>query len=285
MRILALALAIACSFALPLMAAETPGTHNVEDTIDALLERLGKLKPAEQQAWLQRLEQRANYAARITMKGDELAQQEARVHAQLHQKMITWKSLRNVIVDTDRLERDAVAQLVRRYRDLVFDTFHGQIDTYNERQQAWVEVFSDWKSAGRQFDQQDRLIHWLEAAIRSATPGAISPTPEKPTFESVPPPEKPAPKPPAGPGASPEPGKVMIPEQPKSEPPKAEPPKSEPPKAEPPKSEPAKPEQPKSGQPKSEQPKSEAGKPAAEPAKPSAPSGKSSEKPDAKASK
>ena len=60
--------------------------------------------------------------------------------------------------------------------------------------QAWADVYVDWEHAGKSFEQQDRLIEWLDAAIRSATPSAIGPIPEKPKFESEQPPANVAPK-------------------------------------------------------------------------------------------
>ena len=157
-----------------------------DKAVQAMLDRVGKMGSLEQQAWLRRLEERAARAARLVLKPDETAQQQATIRSQLHQKVVTWQILRQVIEQTDTREQNAIDQLVRRYRRLVFDAFHTQIDVYNQRQQAWLDVYLGWKLAGGQFEQQDRLIDWLEGAIRSATPETIGPIPEKPKFESGP---------------------------------------------------------------------------------------------------
>jgi hypothetical protein len=137
-----------------------------------------------QQAWLKRLEVRAARAAVMRFDADEAKRQEAAVYAQLHQKTITWQVLRAVIDQVDTWEKGVIDQLVRQYGNLVFDTFHKQIDVYNQRRQAWLDVYSEWEHAGKPFDQRDRLIDWLQAAIRSAAPGSKEPIPERPKFVS-----------------------------------------------------------------------------------------------------
>lgn len=184
MRVLGLFLAVALILAPSTVSAERAdgGANPVQATLD----RVGKMDSSEQQAWLRRLEERAARAARLMLKPDEAAQQQATIRSQLHQKVVAWQMLRQAIEQTDAREKDAIDRLVRRYRRLVFDTFHKQIDVYNQRQQAWLDVYLGWKLAGGRFEQQDRLIDWLEEAIRSATPETIGPIPEKPKFESEP---------------------------------------------------------------------------------------------------
>ncbi len=203
-------------------AAEAKGAENntqplnvVADPTQAALDRLRKMTAPAQRTWLQRLEARASRAARLTFDADEAKRQEAKVHAQLHQKIVTWQVLRTLIDEINEREKGIINRLVRQYGNLVFDTFHKQIDVYNQRRQAWLDVFIDWEHAGRSFNQQDRLIDWLEAAIRSATPGTTGPIPERPKFESELPPVQIAPnvptetaKPPAVPGGSEPPQKA-----------------------------------------------------------------------------
>jgi hypothetical protein len=152
------------------------------DPVQAAIKHLGQLDPASQQAFLRRLEQRAARSAKLILAPEEVSRRTAKVHDQLHQKTITWQVLHDVIADVDALEKHAIDQLVRRYRRLVFDSFHKQIDTYGERQQAWLDTFEDWKQAGSRFDQQEMLIDWLEAAIRNATPKTMGPIPDEPEF-------------------------------------------------------------------------------------------------------
>jgi hypothetical protein len=150
-----------------------------------------------QQAWLRRLVARASRAARLTFDADEARRQEAKVHVELHQKVVTWQVLHTLIDEVDQREKSVINRLVRQYGNLVFDTFHKQIDTYNQRRQAWSDVFLDWEKAGKPFDQQDLLIDWLEVAIRSATPSTNGPIPERPKFVNEQPPAPVAPSQPA----------------------------------------------------------------------------------------
>jgi hypothetical protein len=137
---------------------------------------------AEQQAWLRRLEERAARAARIALKPEEAAKETAQVRGLLHRKLITWKVLREAIEKTDAREQDAIGQLHQRYRDQVFETFYKQMDEYGRRQEAWNAVLRSWQAAGGPFEQQERLIDWLEAAIRSASPETVGAVPERPDF-------------------------------------------------------------------------------------------------------
>jgi hypothetical protein len=158
---------------------------NNSDFVQPLLDRVAKMHSNEQRAWLQRLEDRAVRAAKLTLAPADAAQQQARIHVRLHQSVISWQILREVIEDTNQREKESIDRQVRRYRGLVFDAFHKQLDVYGQRQQAWLDTHLDWKLAGSRFEQQDKLIDWLELAIRSVTPGAIGPIPAKPYFDNA----------------------------------------------------------------------------------------------------
>ncbi len=95
-------------FLLLAMAAGV-AAKEVGDHVQAELDRVAKMSVAQQQAWLQQLEQRAARAARLTLSPKEAARQEARTSAMLHQKTVTWKVLREVIEDTERREKAAAA--------------------------------------------------------------------------------------------------------------------------------------------------------------------------------
>ncbi|MEN6404835.1 MAG: hypothetical protein ABFC77_00030 [Thermoguttaceae bacterium] len=154
-----------------------------EDPFKKILDRIGKLPPADQQEWLRRLEHRAMRAAELSLSADEAARQQAKIRDQLHRGLVTWQTLRDVIETTDSRERDAISQRVRQYRTMVFDAFHGRQKELGERQQAWFDVYLAWKTAGSQFEQQERLIDWLDKAIRGVSPNTTGPLPEPPTFE------------------------------------------------------------------------------------------------------
>ncbi len=177
------------------------------DRLKPVLQRVAKMDLAQQQAWLRRLETRANRAATLALPPDAAARQTATTQSQLHQKAITWQTLLNVIEETDTREREATAKLAARYRRAVSENFAAQLDAYGRRQQAWRDVYAAWKGAGEQFEQQDRLLDWLEAAVRSVTPESSGPIPETPTFaggrslaQPTPKPERRAPQTPSATG-------------------------------------------------------------------------------------
>jgi len=84
-----------------------------EDRVQAEFDRVAKMSLAEQQAWLQQLEQRAARAARLTLSPEEAARQQAHTRSLLHQKMATWKALREVIEDADAREKAATAAVAK----------------------------------------------------------------------------------------------------------------------------------------------------------------------------
>lgn len=131
-----------------------------EDDVQTTFDRLAKMNFAEQQAWLERLERRAASAARLTLEPDEAAAQQARTHAALHQNMVSWKSLGDVVKDTNAREKKAIAVLAFQY------------DDRGGNHDAWTAVHRDWKKAGSRFDDQDRLVDWLETAMKGLAPKA-----------------------------------------------------------------------------------------------------------------
>ena len=95
-------------------ARATKERQKKADPVQAMLDRVGQMASSAQRAWLKRLEQRAARAARLTLRPEDAARQQARTHAQLHQTTITWQVLREVIRDTDAREKDAIDWLVRQ---------------------------------------------------------------------------------------------------------------------------------------------------------------------------
>lgn len=166
MRVVWLFLAVT-SFLIPIAAQAEP-QKDAGDPIQAVFDRLGKMPLPEQQAWLKQLEDRALRAAQLTLKPEEAIRQQKEVRSKLHQKLITWKVLREVVDDMNASEKNAIDRLSQRYRTAIDETFHNQPDAFAKRQQAWLDVDNEWKLAGSPFEQQDRLIDWLEAAIADA---------------------------------------------------------------------------------------------------------------------
>ncbi|MGA2066317.1 MAG: hypothetical protein ABSG86_15180 [Thermoguttaceae bacterium] len=152
-------------------------------------------------AWLGQLEERFTRAARLTLDPAEARQEQARAAALLARPTVARETLAELLGQLDRREKAAISRLVRQYRLLVQQSFHDQPAGFVARREAWFRVWSRWEAAGSLPDQQDRLIDWLEAAIRSSRPGAIAPLPADPRFGPVAPPGPVAKAAPPGPVA------------------------------------------------------------------------------------
>jgi len=77
------------------------------DPVQAEFDRVAKMSFAKQQAWLERLEQRAARVARLTLSPEGAARQQGHTRSLLHQKTVTWKVLREVIEETTAREKAA----------------------------------------------------------------------------------------------------------------------------------------------------------------------------------
>jgi hypothetical protein len=88
-------------------ATRADGPKRGDDPIQAVFDRVKKMSPAEQQSWLEQLEQRAARAARLTMSPKEAVEQQERTQALLHQETVTWQVLREVLEDTEAREKAA----------------------------------------------------------------------------------------------------------------------------------------------------------------------------------
>ena len=194
-HLFALTLVAACFCALVVAGEEI--TKSDPDPIQPILDRLAKMDFAEQQAWLRRLEDRSARAARLAPNPEQADRQQALVRSLLHRKMITWQVLREAIGETDSLERKAVARMSQDYRNRVSQNFRQWPAEAGRRAKAWETTLREWKDAGGDFEQQDRLIDWLESSIGSVERTSIGPIPEKPIVEEQQPPAKTAPQVPA----------------------------------------------------------------------------------------
>lgn len=154
----------AVGFLMPGIALADAPEESGEQT-QVILDRLGKMELPEQQAWLKRLEARADRAARLTLSPDEAAAQQKQTRSKLHRKLVTWQILRDVIEDTSAREKDAIERLSQRYRRLVDETYAKQPAALAERQMAWLDLRNEWKLGGSIFGEQDLLIDWLEKNI------------------------------------------------------------------------------------------------------------------------
>jgi hypothetical protein len=76
------------------------GAKGNGESAQAVLDGVAKMGRSEQQAWLGRLEERALSAAAQTFKGEEAAKEHARIRSLLHQKVVTWQALRELLDQT-----------------------------------------------------------------------------------------------------------------------------------------------------------------------------------------
>ncbi len=81
-------------------------TKTGTDSTQAIFDQVAKMKPTEQQAWLLQLEKRAKQAAEKALLPSDAARQQARIAAMLHQQLVTWRTLREVVEETDLLEKE-----------------------------------------------------------------------------------------------------------------------------------------------------------------------------------
>jgi hypothetical protein len=156
------------------------------------------MPPAEQRAWREQFLERWACAARLTLDPDEARREQDRAAALLKQPPgsrrpgteqrlhMAGETLAQLLGQLDRREKAAISRLVRQYRLLVQESFRSQPAGLVERREAWFRAWSRWEAAGRLPEEQDRLIAWLEAAIRRSEPGSIGPLPRDPTFGPAP---------------------------------------------------------------------------------------------------
>ena len=157
------------------------------DPVQAMLDRVGQMGSIGTAGMVAAVGATAARAARLTLRPEDVARQQARTHCQV-------APVNDHLADVARGdsrhrhagERRPSIGWCDSYRTLVFDNFHKQPKVFEQRRQAWIDIYASWTKAGSQFDQQDRLINWLELAIRSATPDTIGPMPAKPEFEPAP---------------------------------------------------------------------------------------------------
>ncbi|MBN2579832.1 MAG: hypothetical protein JXB10_12665 [Pirellulales bacterium] len=146
-----------------------------------LVGRIGELETVPRQVWLLRLEQRRDYANRILKRPEEADRERQQTARLLRQPMISPDQLAELLQQTDALEKEAIGRMVRRYRSENEKQFHAEAGRLAKRYAAWNALYRAWQRAGQNFEEQDRLLVWLRAALRQmAEPSA--PLPPEPPF-------------------------------------------------------------------------------------------------------
>jgi hypothetical protein len=204
--------------------------------VDAVLEQVSALEPAKQQEWLRHLKLRLDRATALSLPPAAAAKKKAQYEAQLTQKTISRDTLRELLRLADAREKTAIDVLTRQYRVQVYETFWTRQEEYKERQAVLDRGLEAWNASNKTPAQQEQMVAWLEAALKSAQPGAKDPPPADPKFDGSAPPkegepepkepeEKPATEKPKDGGTKPEPRKPTEKpvEKPKVETPAKEP--------------------------------------------------------------
>ncbi len=160
-----------------------PGGPRPVDRVETLLEQVAQLPPADQQRFLVWVEARFRRANAIVLGPDEAAAADAVLGARLRRERLTWPALRRLLGDLDRREGEAIEALTRGYRLQTFRTFRNARDAYQQRQQAWFDLWAAWQAAGRPLAYQHELVEWLVAGIRRSRPDTLAALPPAPRFE------------------------------------------------------------------------------------------------------
>ena len=144
---------------------------------------------AAQQEWIRNIIVRLDRANQLVLPPDKAAQHKARYAVLLRQiaqgKRVSSAEAEDLLRQADRREKTAVEQLARKFRIQVYQTFRQRRGTFTRRRAAWNRVLADWEAAGGSFQQQDRLIDWLQAAIRVSMGDSVGPLPAEPEFKIV----------------------------------------------------------------------------------------------------
>jgi hypothetical protein len=181
-RLLLTSLAFGPLFYGSLAAAPAAPAEGAAAAARATLRQVAQLPPEAQQAWMRDLERRIARANVLALGTEQGARENARVAAMLREKIVTWQTLLDLLRQLYQREQVAIGRLVRHYRGQVVETFRKESRALVEREEAWYRVWAAWEKGGSLPQQQDRLIAWLETAIRNSTAATLGPLPPDPRF-------------------------------------------------------------------------------------------------------
>jgi hypothetical protein len=150
------------------------------DPVQAMLDRIKKMSPAEQQAWLAQLEQRAARAARLTLSPEEAARQQAHTQSLLHQKTVTWQLLREVIDDTEAREKATKAAEVAKPHAVKTAQIAKTQATENAKPQAVEQKNAKPQAANKTVAKPQAVEVAKPHAVKRATDVDVAPTDKLP---------------------------------------------------------------------------------------------------------
>jgi len=153
----------------------------------AIVRRVAEMDAADRREWVRETLQRLDRANRVVLRPDEVAAWQTRYAHLLRQlargKALSQAELLGLLREADEREKTAIERLARRFRVDVYRTFRQRRGVFTRRRAAWSRVRTLWEEGGRSFEQQDKLIAWLETAILRSTPGMEGPMPPAPQFD------------------------------------------------------------------------------------------------------
>jgi len=142
--------------------------------------------PTDQRQWARELLARLDRVDRILPVSEDSQYERSEyvelIDRKLRQGAISQSELAKLADITDQREKDAIERLARQFRVQVYKTFRQRRGVFTRRRMAWNRVLASWEEAGGAFEQQDRLIDWLELALQRSMPKTAGPLPSEPAF-------------------------------------------------------------------------------------------------------
>ncbi len=163
-RLLVIAIGLGGTFALNVRAGEAV------DRLERAIDEYSQLDVAAQQRWLSDLFRfRSEPACRLTMKPSEIERQLVRQRVVLDRiadgRQLSTAGLHQLLTEIDVQETQAIANLERTFHRAIEETLADDPAEIERRLKLWNDILSVWKDAGRPWEEQPKLIHWLESAI------------------------------------------------------------------------------------------------------------------------
>ncbi len=151
---------------------------------DAEIAAYERMSLAEQVAWLTNLfDDRSLPACRLTLPATEVAAQHARHQAILSRvqagRKLNRAGLERLLGEVDHQEQAAITRLAVQFQALNEQAYRDDPNQVSARWLAWQQVQHAWKEAGSPWEQQPRMIAWLQHAM------ALPPLPAVPDFSAV----------------------------------------------------------------------------------------------------
>ena len=162
------------------------------DRLDRAMGEYSRLDAVGQQQWLSDLFRfRSEPACRLTMKPNEAERQLVCQRAVLDRiadgRQLSTAGLHQLLTEIDSQETQAIASLERTFQLAIQETLAVDPAEIERRLKLWNDFLSEWEDVGRPWEEQPKLIHWLESAIAHQKAFSHGRLPAAPRFDSAPP--------------------------------------------------------------------------------------------------